>query len=43
MIVGKIRNNVIVATNTVVVGDVPDDGYVLDIPVEISKVRNTWL
>lgn len=43
VIVGKIKigNNVIVAANSVVTKDVPDDCYALGTPAEIKKIRNT--
>ena len=43
VIVGKIKigNNEIVATNSVVTKDVPDDCYALGTPAEIKKIRNT--
>ncbi len=40
VIVGKIGNNVIVAANSVVTKDVPDDCYALGTPAEIKKIRN---
>lgn len=42
VIVGKIKigNNVIVAANSVVTKDVPDDCYALGTPAEIKKIRN---
>lgn len=43
VIVGKIKigNNEIVAANSVVTKDVPDDCYALGTPAEIKKIRNT--
>lgn len=43
VIVGKIEigYNVIVAENSVVTKDVPDDCYALGTPAEIKKIRNT--
>lgn len=42
VIVGKIEigNNAIVAANSVVTKDVPDDCYALGTPAEIKKIRN---
>lgn len=42
VIVGKIKigDNVIVAANSVVTKDVPDDCYALGTPAEIKKIRN---
>lgn len=42
VIVGKIEigDNVVVAVNSVVTKDVPDDCYALGTPAEIKKIRN---
>ena len=36
----EVTNNVIVAANSVVTKDVPDDCYALGTPAEIKKIRN---
>lgn len=43
VIVGKIKigDNIVIAANSVVTKDVPDDCYALGTPAEIKKIRNT--